>query len=144
MDLQDAFTPADIGQRHHYAPVEAARAQQRWIEHIGAIGGGDQDDAFVRFEAVHFHQQLVERLLALIVPPAQSRAAVPAHGVNFVNEDDARRVLFALLEQVPDARGAHADEHFHEVGSGNGEEWDVRFSGDGARQKGLARSWRAH
>ncbi len=98
VDLQDAFTPADVGQRHHHAPVEAARSQQRRVEHIGAVGGGDQDDAFVRFEPVHFHQQLVERLLALVVPTAQSRAAMPAHGVNFVNENNARRVLLALFE----------------------------------------------
>jgi len=38
-----------------------------------------------------------------------------AHGVDLVDEHDAGRVLLALLEEVAHARGAHADEHLHEV-----------------------------
>ena len=54
---QDLFAPLDVRPRHHHAPVETARAQQRRVEHVRAVGRGDQDDAFVRFEAVHLHQQ---------------------------------------------------------------------------------------
>src|SRR5581483_7277847 len=51
-------TSAQTGQRHHDLPIETARTQQRRIEHVGAVGRGDHDDAFVAFEAIHFDQQL--------------------------------------------------------------------------------------
>ena len=118
--------------------VEAAGAQQRGIEHVGAVGGGDQDDAFVRLEAVHLDQQLVERLLALVIAAAEAGAAMAADRVDFVDEDDAGRVLLRLLEHVAHARGADADEHLDEVGARNGEERHVGFARDRARDQRLA------
>src|ERR1700687_4930246 len=51
------------------------RAKRPRIEHVGPVGGGDQDDAFVRLEAVHLDEELVERLLALVVAAAEAGAA---------------------------------------------------------------------
>src|SRR5579862_7747673 len=68
---------------------------------------------------------------------ADSRATMAAYGVDFVDEDNAGSVLFALLEEVTDAARAHADEHFHEIGTGNREERHARFARDGAREKCL-------
>ena len=66
-----------------------------------------------------------------------------ADRVDFVDEDDAGRVLLGLLEHVADARGADADEHFDEVGTGNGEERHVGFARDRARDQRLAGAGRA-
>ena len=143
MDFQNLFAADDVGVRHHDLAVEAARAQQRRIEHVGPVGRGDQDDAFVGFEAVHLDEQLVERLLALVVAAAKAGAAMAADGVDLVDEDDAGRVLLRLLEHVAHAAGADADEHFDEVGTGNGEERHVGLAGDGARQQRLAGAGRA-
>ena len=112
--------------------------QERRVEDVGTVRGGDEDDALVRVEAVHLDEQRVQRLLALVVPAAEARAAVPADGVDLVDEDDAGRVLLALLEEVADARGADADEHLDEVGAGDREEGDVGLAGDGAREERLA------
>ena len=46
---------------------------------------------------------------------AETRAAMTTHRIDLVDEDDARRVLLALLEQIAHARGANADEHFNKV-----------------------------
>ena len=144
VDAQDLFAAAHVGQRHHDLAVEAARAQQRRIEHVGPVGGGDDDDAFVAFEAVHLDQQLVECLLTFVVTTAESGAAMAADRVDFVDEDDAGSVLLRLLEHVAHARGADADEHLDEVGTGNGEERHLGFARDGARQQRLAGTRRAH
>ena len=64
--------PSMSGTRHHDLAVEAARAQQRRVEHVGPVGRGDDDDAFVGLEAVHLDQQLVQRLLALVVRVAEA------------------------------------------------------------------------
>ena len=135
--------PEDVRVRHHDLAVETAGTQQRRVEHVGAVGGGDQDDALVGLEAVHLDQQLVEGLLALVVAAAEAGAAMAADGVDFVDEDDAGRVLLALLEHVAHAAGADADEHLDEVGAGDGEEGHVGFAGDGARQQRLAGAGRA-
>ncbi len=63
--------------------------------------------------------------------------------VDLVDEDDAGRVLLGLLEHVAHAARADADEHFDEVGAGNGEEGHIGFAGDGARQQGLAGAGRS-
>ena len=140
---QDLLAAAHVGQRHHHLAVEAARAQQRRIEHVGPVGRGDDDDALVALEAVHLDQQLIQGLLALVVTAAQTRAAVPADGIDLIDEDDARGVLLGLLEHVAHARGAHADEHLDEVRARDGEERHLGLAGDGAREQRLAGARRA-
>src|SRR5262249_55417581 len=89
-------------------------------------------------ETVHLDQKLVERLLALIVATAETSTTGTAHGVDFVDEDDARRVFLGLLEHVADAAGADADEHFDEVRTGDGEERPVCLAGNRSRHQGFA------
>ena len=100
---EDALAAAHVGARHGDAAVEATGAQDGGVEHVGAVGRGDDDDALVRLEAVHLDEELVQRLLALVVTAAEAGAAVTTDGVDLVDEDDAGRVLLALLEQVADA-----------------------------------------
>src|SRR2546421_620845 len=75
---------------------------------------------------------------------AQARAAMAADRVDLVDEDDAGRVLLALLEQVAHAGGADADEHLDEVRTGDGEERHARLARDRSREKGLAGARRSH
>ena len=141
--LQDLLAADDVGVRHHDLAVEAAGTQQRRVEHVGTVGGGDDDDAFVGLEAVHLDEQLVQRLLALVVAAAEAGAAMAADRVDFVDEDDAGRVLLGLLEHVAHAARADADEHLDEVGARDGEERHVGFAGDGAGDQRLAGAGRA-
>ena len=135
--------PRTSGRSDDDAAIETAGAEQRGIEDVGTVGGGDQDHAVVGLEAVHLDEQLVQRLLALVVSAAEACATMTADCVDFVDEDDAGRVLLALLEEVADAACADADEHFNEVGTGDREEGNVGFAGDCAGQQGLAGSRRS-
>src|SRR5205085_10121834 len=103
VNFQNAFAATNVRTRNDDATIETAGSQQGGIEHIGPVGRGDQNDAVVRFEAVHFDQQLVQRLFAFVVSAAETGATMAADCVDLVDEDDARRVLFALFEQVADA-----------------------------------------
>ena len=78
------------GAADRHLAIEAARPQQRRIEDVGTVGRRDDDDALVRREAVHLDEQLVERLLALLVAERVAAAAA-ADRVELVDEDDARR-----------------------------------------------------
>ena len=135
--------PLQVGRVDADLAVEAAGAQQRGVEDVGTVGRRDQDDVGLDVEAVHLDEQLVERLLALVVAAAHAGAAVAADGVDLVDEDDGRRVLLGLLEQVAHAARADADEHLDEVGAGDRVERHARLAGDGAGEQGLAGSGRA-
>ena len=124
-------------------PVEAARAEQRGIQDVGSVRGGDQDDVVLHLEAVHLDEQLVQRLLALVVTAAEAGAAVAADGIDLVHEDDAGRGLLRLLEEVAHARCADADEHLDKVGAGDREERDARLARDGTREQRLTGAGRA-
>ena len=87
---QDRLAAAQVRAVHGDVAVEAARAQHRGVEHVGAVRRRDDDHALVRLEAVHLDEQLVQGLLALVVAAAETRAAVPADRVDLVDEDDAR------------------------------------------------------
>src|SRR5690606_21525856 len=123
--------------------VEAAGPQQRRVEDVGPVGGRDEDDAGAGVEPVHLDEQLVEGLLALVVAAAHAGTAVAPDGVDLVDEDDGRRVLLRLFEQVAHAAGAHAHEHLDEVRPRDRVERNVRLTSDRAREKGLAGSGRA-
>jgi hypothetical protein len=71
-------------------------------------------------------------LFAFIVTAANTVSTVAADGVDFVDENDARRRFLALLEHVADAAGPDTDEHLDKIGAADGEERNVRFAGYGA------------
>ena len=73
VDLQDLLAAAHVGASDDHLPVESAGAQEGGVEHVGAVGRGDQDHAVVGLEAVHLDEELIERLLALVVAAAQAR-----------------------------------------------------------------------
>jgi hypothetical protein len=122
--------------------VEAAWPQERGVEDVRPVRGGDEDDVVLHLEAVHLDEELVQRLLALVVAAAETCAAVATDGVDLVHEDDAGGRLLRLLEEIADARRADAHEHLDEVGAGDGEEGNARLTRDGACEQRLARSRR--
>ena len=140
---QDGLAALHVGGVDRDLPVEPARAQQRRVEDVRPVGGGDQDHAALGVEAVHLDQKLVERLLPLVVAAAHAGATVAADRVDLVDEDDRRGVRLGLLEQVADTAGADADEHLDEVGAGDGVEGHPGLAGDRAGQQRLAGSGRA-
>ena len=130
MNLQDSLASLEVGQLHRHAAVEAARARERGVEGFGAVRGSENDDAVVALKAVHFGEQLVQGLLALVVAAVLAAAALLADGVDLVDEDDAGGLLLGLLEEVTHLARAHADEHFDKFGARHREERHIRLAGD--------------
>ena len=138
VDLEDPLAALAVGPVDHDLAVEAPGPQQRRVEDVGPVGGGDEDDVVLHLEAVHLDEELVQGLLALVVAAAHAGAAVAADGVDLVHEDDAGGVLLGLLEEVADAAGADPDEHLDEVGAGDREERHAGLTGDRPREQRLA------
>ena len=78
VDLEDLAPAVLVGRRHGDAAVEAAGAQQRLVEDLRAVGGAEHDHRDVGLEAVHLGEDLVERLLALVVAAAERDALASA------------------------------------------------------------------
>ena len=134
-----------VGQFDVDLAVEASGPQQRFVEDVGPVRGGQHDHAGVRSETVHLGQQLVQRIFSLVVRRiADVLAARPPDRVDLVDEDDAGRFFFCLPEQVAHPRRADADEHLDEVGTADRKERHVRLSGHGFRQQRLTGSRRAY
>ena len=141
---QDLLAPPDVGKRDHDLTVEPSRAQQRRVQHIRPVGRSNYDDALVAVEPVHLDEQLIERLLALVMPASKAGATVAADRIDLVDEDDARSVLLRLVEHVAHARGADPDEHLHEIRAGNREERHLGLARDSLGEQRLAGAGRAH
>ena len=144
VDAKDVLAAEDVRTVDRDLTVEAAGAQQRRVEDVRAVGGGDEDHRVIRLEAVHLDEELVERLLALVMATAEASASLAADSVNLVDEDDAGARGLGLLEEVANAARANTHEHLHEVRAGDGEERHARLAGDGLGKQRLARARRAN
>mmetsp|Transcript_73448 Transcript_73448/g.146097 ORF Transcript_73448/g.146097 Transcript_73448/m.146097 type:complete len:217 (-) Transcript_73448:762-1412(-) len=134
--LEDCLAAVVVGQIDGHTAIETARPEQGIIQDVGTVGRRKDDDARVALEAVHLSQDLVERLLALVVTAstaARASSTLATDGVDLVNEDDARRVLFSLTEEVAHACGADANEHLDELGARGRHERHASLAGDGTR-----------
>ena len=143
VDTQDGFAALYIRAFHRHLAVKAAGAQQCRVKHVRTVGGGQNDEAFFVVKAVHLYKQLVQRLFTLVIADKAVGAAF-AHGIDFVDEYDARRLFTRGTEKVADAACTHAYKHFHKVGTADAEEGNARFTGNGACQQGFARTRRPH
>ena len=135
---EDRLATLEVGAVDDDLAVEATGPQQRGVEDVGTVGRREQDHALLLVEAVHLDEQLVERLLALVVPAAEAGTAVTTDGVDLVDEDDRGRRRLRLLEEVAHARRADAHEHLDEVGAADREERHAGLAGDRLGEQRLA------
>ena len=143
--LEDLQPAGPVGWLDGDAPVEPPGPQQRGVEDLGAVGRTDDDDRLGGLEAVHLGQDLIERLLALVVRAGDAGRPLPraADRIELVDEDDRGRGLLGFGEQVAHARGADADDRLDELRGRDREERRVRLARDGARQQRLSGAGRA-
>ena len=138
MDGQDLHPPDFVRPIDQHLPIEPPGAQQRGIEDFRPVGRRQHHDGGGAVEPVHLRQQLVQRLLLLVLPTHRRGAARPSQRVELVDEDDAGGGGASFLEQVAHAGCADAHEHLDEFGAVGGEEGDPCLTGHGAGQQGLA------
>ena len=146
VDLEDGLAAGEVRTVHQHLPVETAGTQQSCIEHLGLVGGRQNDHRLVLGgEAIHLGEQLVEGLLPFVVAADNAHGArtALADGVQFVNEDDAGRFFLCFFKQVAHASGTGTNEEFHELRAGNDEEGHLGFAGHGLGQQGLTGAGRA-
>eukprot|EP00965_Chrysotila_dentata_P211038 6186253-Pleurochrysis_carterae.AAC.4 len=80
--------------------VEAARTHDRRVENVGAISRADDKDGLARADAVDLGEDLVDHAISRLRRAAAAGAARLGDGVHLVEEDDARRRLARLVEEL--------------------------------------------
>ena len=95
--------------------VKAAWAQQCWVEHVSPVGCRQDNHVCISLKAVHLYQNLVQRLLALVVTAAHARATLAPHSVNLINEDNGRRILLGLSKEVAYPACPHTNKHLYKL-----------------------------
>ena len=74
----------------------------------------------------------------------ETGTTLATHGIDFVDEQNARSVLLACFKQVTYAGCTHANEHFHKVRTGHAKERHTSFASDSAGEERLTRARRAN
>lgn len=93
----------DVGQTDEYLSIESTGSQQSRIEHVDPVRGRHHDNIGLRaIEAVHFDEQLIERVLLFAVAAEIASAAFATDRVDLVDEQNARRVLACHGKHVTD------------------------------------------
>ena len=93
------IAPGEVRPVDDDAAVKAARAQKRLIEDLGPVRRGQDHNALARVKAVDLGQQLIERLLTLVVA-AEAGITGAADGVDLVDENDGGRDLVGPWEAL--------------------------------------------
>src|SRR5690606_30253064 len=145
VNAQDLRPPGLVRTVYQYLPVETSGTKQGGVQDLRSVGRCEKHETFSTIEAIQFREQLVERLLPLVMPATWIEGATgPPQGIELINEDDGRSVLARLLEEVPYPGGAHPYEHFHEFRAIDRKEGYLRLAGNRAGKQGLSRSRGPH
>ena len=70
MDFQYLLSTANIGQTYSDLAIKTTWPQQRGIKYVRAVCCRNDNNAIVSTKTVHFHQELVEGLLSLVMTAA--------------------------------------------------------------------------
>ena len=124
--------------------VKTTGAQQCGVQNIRTVGGCQNNNTLRTGETVHFYQQLVQGLFLFVMAAAEAAAALAAHSIDLIDEDNGRSDFLGLLEQITDAACADTNIHFYEVRAGNGQELYIRLTCNCPGQQGLTGAGGTH
>ena len=129
-----------VGNRNGNLPVEPSRPAQGRIEDVGKIGGRNDNDLVPLRKPVHQRQQLGDHPLLHF---AHHLVAAGRNRIQFVEENNARRLAAGLFEDLPQMGFAFAVKLMDDFGTADGKEIRLRLVRDGPRDQRLAASGRA-
>ena len=107
VNFEDLLAALRVGRIHLNLTVETTGTEEGGVEDVGTVRRGDHDDVCLGVEPVHFDEQLVERLLALVVAAAEASAALAADGID-------AEVIRATARELECHRAAEAVADYRE------------------------------
>jgi hypothetical protein len=83
-------------------------------------------------ETIHLDQQLIQRLLTLIIATRPGICTLTAHRINLIDKDNAGSMLFRFLKKIAYPRRANANKHLNKLRATYTIERDTGLTGNGA------------
>ena len=102
VDTEYLLASLHIWPADRHLPVKPARTQNRRIQDIHTVGSCHDNDSLINSKAVHLYEQLIQRLLPLIMASAHTGSPLAGHGINLIDKYDTGGILFGILEQITD------------------------------------------
>jgi hypothetical protein len=115
VNFENLFAAAYVRQANHDLSIETARPEQRRVEHVWSVSGSDNNYAVINLKTIHFDEQLVQRLLTLVMPTAKAGATMAPDSVYFIDKNNAGSLFLCLIEHIANTRGADAHKHLDEI-----------------------------
>ena len=101
---------------HINLTVKTTSTHEGAVQNVSPVGGRQNDDTTVGAESIHLRQQLIEGVFALVIGAhAGILAPGTAHGIDLIDEHNARTLVFGLLEQIADTACPDTHKHFNEI-----------------------------
>mmetsp|Transcript_9838 Transcript_9838/g.25932 ORF Transcript_9838/g.25932 Transcript_9838/m.25932 type:complete len:320 (+) Transcript_9838:136-1095(+) len=119
--VQDGHAARVVGERHVDELVQPAGARHRRVEHVGPVGGAEDEDVLRGAHAVDLGQNLVDDAVTRLTA-AGGGAARLCDRVDLVEEEDARRRSTRLVEELAHVGFGLAEPHGEELGPLDGDE----------------------
>ena len=140
MNLQDGPASFRVGSRDADFPIETARPAKRRVDHFRNVGRADHENVTAGNRAVHEGEKLRHDPL-FHVP--HDVGALRGDGVDFIDEDHARRLARRLLEYLTQSRFAVAVKFLDDFRPVDLDEVQLRLRRDRAGDEGLPGSRRS-
>ncbi len=107
MHLQDFHSSLQIRLIYDNSSIKTSRTKKSLIQNLRPVGSRKNNNTFLAVKTIHFRQQLIQRLLSLLVPATVFGIPAPTDGIYLVNEHDTWSVFLCFLEQITHAGSAH-------------------------------------
>ena len=145
MHLKDFLTLIQVRQINVNLTVKTTGPHQSLVQNIGPVGRSQDNHPAVGVKTIHLRQQLIERILPLIVGRETGILAPgTSHRIDFIDKHDAGSFFLGLAEQIPHTGSTDSNEHFDEIRARNREERHIGLPCHGFCQQGLTCSRRAY
>jgi hypothetical protein len=87
MDVKYLAPALEVWQADLYRSVKPARSNQRIVQHLLSICSSQHHHITIGSETIHFHQQLVQSILALVLASEVSRLPLLTDCIDLVDEN---------------------------------------------------------
>ena len=145
MHFKNGITLRQIRHVHVDLTVKTTSPHQRAVQDVCTVRCRQNDDTTVGTKTVHLGQQLVQRILPLIIGTQTGVfTSGTANSINLINKNDAWTLVFGLLKKVPDTAGADAHEHFYKIRSAQRKERNLSLPRHGFGQECFSGSRRSN
>src|SRR4051794_27773321 len=99
MNTKDGFAVWAIWQSNANTAVKTTWSEQGRVKYICPVGCSEHNDILALFKTIHFNQDLVKRLFALIVAATHTRTSAASDSIDLIDENNTWCVLLCLREQ---------------------------------------------